>query len=367
MKKILAALSIVLAACGSSSSEASSASGASSSSEASGTASSGSTGGGSTTTSSGTTSSSSAASASSTGAGGGSGGAHPIGQVTDVQPSSECPGCQQLTVQCPGIEDNTAILKVSEPGVPAQGTIFAHNGGGGTDFYSHPNLDTYVAAGFRIALVRWMSDWEQTKTAGILDGACRPATVMKWVFDNVHQGGTSAAFCGIGQSGGSGVLAYMLAHYGMDQILDYAALSAGPPFGRIDYGCAPETYSGSLPELCSGDGSVSLALPPDKLDPWENTTTCGTGMPSSSDLAKWAADSVVSPTASYAYPKTLVSFFDCMANPNGTTGGAYFYSQQITSQHDVTCYTACTGEELGSQGWSEYGAAVLDQCVPRHQ
>jgi len=366
MKKAPTALALVtvLAACGSPSSETSSASEASSSSEASGTDSSGSTGGGSTT---GMTSSSSAASGGSTGAGGGSG-AHPIGQVTDVEPSSECPGCRQLTVHdCPGIEDLTAILKVMEPSGPAKGTIFAHNGGGGTNFYGHPNLDTYVAAGFRIALVRWLSDWEQTQTAGILDGACRPATVMQWVFDNVHQGGTSAAFCGIGQSGGSGVLAYALAHYGMDQILDYAALSAGPPFGRIDYGCAPETYSGSLPSLCSGGSSISLALPPTNLDPWENTTTCGTGMPSSADLAKWAADSVVSPTANYAYPKTLVSFFDCMANPNGTTGGAYFYSQQITSQRDVTCYTACTGEELGSQGWSDYGAAVLDQCVPRHQ
>ena len=71
----------------------------------------------------------------------------------------------------------------------------------------------------------------------------------------------------------------------------------------------------------------------------------------------------MSPGADYDYPQTAVEYFDCDVNPNGTTGGAYFYSQAITSTHSVTCFTACSGEDLGNAGWTALRDAVLTGCV----
>jgi hypothetical protein len=108
-----------------------------------------------------------------------------------------------------------------------------------------------------------------------------------------------------------------------------------------------------------------VGLPTDKLNAWENTMACNNN-PSPADLAKWAADSVVSPSASYDYPKTIVDFIDCTVNPNGTTGGAYFYSSQITSTHSVFCATQCSGEAIGTDGAAQATSAMHTQCVPRH-
>jgi hypothetical protein len=267
-------------------------------------------------------------------------------------------------VHCPGISDLDAVVAVTEPNGTVRGTIFAHGGGGGTAFYSQ-NLSDYLAANYRVVQVRWATDWEQT-TDGILAAACRPATLLQWVFDTVHGADRSTGFCGVGQSGGSGVLSYLLSHYGSGTILDYAAPSAGPPFGRIDYGCAPSTYAGPLRTLCPALTDAPVTLPPARMNPWENTQTCGAASPDPTEIAKWAADSVVSPGASYDYPQTVVDFFDCVTNPNGTTGGAYFYSQEITSAHAVRCFTACSGEDLGTAGWATLRDDVLAGCVPRH-
>jgi len=162
------------------------------------------------------------------------------------------------------------------------------------------------------------------------------------------------------------VLAYALAHYGMGRVLDYAQLQAGPPFGRIDYGCAPASYTGPAPALCPQLPDAPIALPADKVGPWENTPDCGSASPTPEDLAKWAADSVVSAGAAYDYPHTIVDFIDCATNPNGTTGGAYFYSQSITSTHSVSCPTQCSGEALGTDGSAQAVSAMQAQCMHRH-
>ena len=68
--------------------------------------------------------------------------------------------------------------------------------------------------------------------------ACRSATAFHWVHENIHQGGLLAAQ---GNSGGSAQIAFSLAYYGLDEILDLANLSGGPPpcpistEGRINF------------------------------------------------------------------------------------------------------------------------------------
>lgn len=97
---------------------------------------------------------------------------------------------------------------------------------------------------------------------------------------------------------------------------------------------------------------------------WENTGNCLGNAPSSSDLAKWAADSVVSSGADYDYPTTPIDFIGRATNPNGTTGGAYVYSQNITSALTVTCPTDCSGEAIGASGATKAVSAMLAECKP---
>jgi hypothetical protein len=68
--------------------------------------------------------------------------------------------------------------------------------------------------------------------------ACRAATALKWVYDNVHAGGRTRLFAAQGTSGGASQIAFGLAHYGMGDLLDLANLGGGPP------GCP----------LCAADG-----------------------------------------------------------------------------------------------------------------
>jgi hypothetical protein len=297
---------------------------------------------------------------------------HPLGTVdgeTDVACTGAPTGavCKHIVVHCGGLPDLGATVAVVTP-PKVEATVVAFSGGGGVDFYGPARNALLATDRFRLALVKWDSDWEQTPSSGILAAACRPATALQWVFDSIHGKDRTHAFCATGHSGGSGQISYSLAHYGRGDILDYAALSAGPPFGRIDYGCAPATYSGPPRALCSLLPDAVLPLP-DKVDGWENTTTCGSATPDPADVAKWKSDSVVSPGAVYAYPATPVEFFVCTYQPNGTTGGAYFYSKEITTKHAVFCFDGpndgCKGEGLGN-GVSKLVDQLIVNCVPHH-
>jgi hypothetical protein len=105
---------------------------------------------------------------------------------------------------------------------------------------------------------------------------------------------------------------------------------------------------------------------PNVIDTWEHTSSCGTASPPAADVARWAADSVVSATADYAYAQTVVDFFDCATMSNGTAGGAYFFAQAITTPHSVSCFTQCSGEPLGNAGVAAELTAMNSNCVPRH-
>ena len=65
--------------------------------------------------------------------------------------------------------------------------------------------------------------WEGPGTTTSL--ACRSATTIDWIHNNLHGGGL---FIAQGNSGGSAQIAFLLAYYGMD-LLDLANLSGGPP------------------------------------------------------------------------------------------------------------------------------------------
>ena len=304
--------------------------------------------------------------------------ANGLGTVGGVMNLSACPNgapagstCKQLTVSgCPGIEGewiNATLAILAQQGT-LEGTVVHFSGGGGEGF-QNAGAQQYGAAGFQQVFVSWAQAWEQTQSHGIKTAGCRPATVLQWIFDNVHNGSRTLAFCGEGFSGGSGQLGYALADYGMGGILDYVNELSGPPFARIDLGC-----DGTQPPTMQVCGAAdTMRLPASMLDMWENVqapNACGGTSNSTAQISQWMNDSI-SVGGVYAYPHTRVEFFDCTNNATAVTAMAQIYYTQIMINGTATayhCYSqadGCMGENLGT-GAQAATQALLAGCVPRH-
>ncbi|HEV7556639.1 MAG TPA: hypothetical protein VGO00_14340, partial [Kofleriaceae bacterium] len=135
----------------------------------------------------------------------------PLGTATVTQASVTCghgaaagAACMNLKVSCPGIPDVTVMLANSKPVGTSKGTIVAHDGGSGTAFYNGNTGDlsrgfaqSLTAKGFRFVQLAWTTDWASTGK-GIKTAGCRPATLFRWIFDNIHDGSRTTSFCGMG-------------------------------------------------------------------------------------------------------------------------------------------------------------------------
>jgi hypothetical protein len=288
--------------------------------------------------------------------------------------------CWQVDVSCPGTVMARAYVALVNAQGTLKGTVDTHNGSGGNAWLL-TNSGAYKAAGLQTAAIRWDNTvmWEDTgqQPRSIKVAACRPATVIQWIFDTIHQKHRDSGFCGEGYSGGSGVMSYALASYGMGDYFDYVMLSQGPPFGRMDCGCgAPNCTPPALcPEISVQSLTAAMPLPGNLIDQWEGTIGCGKGTLSMSDFDHLHDDSVDSNDDTFAYPKTHVSGWYCAQQPNGTPAGGAFFLSRVTPQPTVYCSPNCKQEDIYNQAATlsnnaNVVATMISQmsaeCIPRH-
>ncbi len=289
-------------------------------------------------------------------------------------PSGAAPGavCTNLVVTCPGLDDLQVVVAASEPANgPASATVLLHDYVGGTQFFDYGFVAAYEDAGFRVVQAEWQSDWEQS-SMGIKHAACRYATMLAWVYANVHQADRTHGFCAQSWGGGSGGLFFSLADYGAGDMLDAVTVSAGPPFARIDLGCDPASPPrAACPELSQVPVAYSggvLGL----ISTWEEAPSCGATVAPSTEVTRWADDSILSSGAVLSFPSTSLAAWYCNSGFDVTVGQGSMVFDQVTTDASVHCVTGglgggqCDGEAPWPSALPDMVTDMTARCIPRH-
>jgi len=264
--------------------------------------------------------------------------ARPLGELELVHGPVPCDeqSCYGIEVTCPEVSrPEQGWLKVGSPSAgPSKGTILITTGGPGTGlfdsfFHGQRVLNELRAAGFRTVQLQWLGGW-LFATPGQKEGharlACRPATAARWVYDNLHEGASTAPFCATGHSGGAAQVSYMLSHYGLEDILSAVVPTGGPPMSRMDLSCAaddPAEESLSFPDWARRLIDSGFGFPSDGSGP------CAQGDLSYGEMFREA--SVASGDGDYFYPQTLVWFlFEEQDNTHAAAMGATYHDLLVS-------------------------------------
>jgi hypothetical protein len=285
------------------------------------------------------------------------------------------PTCFNGTISCSNTAPITPTWSVTNPGA-ANGTIVFFTGGGGESAASFPGeeqlyVPLYTSANYQVVQVSWPSDWELVNngttsyTPNILNAACRPASLLAYIYQNVYGAG---GMCAQGASAGGGGLAYALAWYGAFSYLDKAVFTSGPVFSDIEQGCeVPNSTSVSMcPSTQLGcNGWTSNPLPTESAEftdhaiaaeTWTGGTTytnpggtCGnSGLPIEATTynSQWLAQSIVNfPSAGqqpkFSYQKTAMTAWLCEGldqegglNNSASEGEIFFQQFTSTTQYN---------------------------------
>lgn len=290
----------------------------------------GSSAGSPTTTDTGLPSSTEPDSTTTTGVPGGTG---ELGTVQEVGPSASCPmtECTDVQVECPGVPAAPATVAVEPAGGAAEGVVVVLSGALGNTYWASPQqgrqfqvVSDIAARGLEVVQVAWPGQgWggaPDGEALGFARLACRAATILRWIHDvhyvplgiDAEQG--VCGFCVSGNSGGASEIAYSLAFYGLEDLIDVAVLTSGPPHAGIGLGCLDQSRANeyafgraSLPYIDTAYGH------PDSPGP------CAQSDESFSDV--WAADSVDTGGTDYDHPNTRIEFL--LGGQDRTTAPAH--------------------------------------------
>jgi hypothetical protein len=368
-----------------------------------------------------------------------------LGSVTSFVPVDPCPEglhsgnrplpeavCYTATVDnCPDhglgtIPPINATVAVSTPLSNWNlSTIFLHNGSNGEDYFGQGYGGTsyaayYYSQNFQVVQIAWAAgtSWRdnanQPRVKSMKYEACRPATLLKYVYDSIHGGSTLGAMCAQGHSTGATALAYALAWYNATSYLNNVVLTSGPAQANIEAGCqypAAQQYQNPI-TVCPPDQCIDGPIPPGSwLDFTQYLNTppnsaaqsvadftnnpagnCndwrGTHAPTDAFNANWRGMSVVSANAVYSYPSTSVYAFLCappttpyQTTQNNSAAQAWLFLQKLlppygqTLNHGFYRVNNCTGDEEIWDGTDWNGTtneiafdtsknAMISACVP---
>lgn len=282
--------------------------------------------------------------------------------------------CYSLEVTCPEVlEAARATLRARvKASATHRGTIYLATGGGGRSLwgeaYGRPAkkaLKRLRARGFRTVEVQWEDSWldgsaEQREGQARL--ACRPATLARWIYDNLHTAAGDAPYCATGNSGGASQVSYMLSHYGLEEILSSVVPSGGPPMGRIDLGClGPQDPE--LPNMIYSEGAR------DTIDRsfgyFRNDGPCNTRQ-SASALRR--ASIAAKKDREYVYEKTMVWFVFGSEDLGSAVGqGIVFHDRLVEAGSPLVgmSVAADTPHAVPStrRGANAIRDVLLDTCV----
>lgn len=264
-----------------------------------------------------------------------------LGEVKVLSGPTACgeQQCFRTEVTCPEVAASApAWLKIGAPTRGAsRGTVLVTAGGAGNRLYEETSpganrlLVELRSAGFQTVQLQWPEGWlvaSPGREEGHVRLACRPATIARWVHDNVYKASRTTAYCAIGNSGGAAQVSYMLTHYGLEDILSAIVPSGGPPMGRLDLSCIRDDPANA--SLWLRDPSPLI------IDQGFGFHRDGSGPCSRQDRAfreRFQQASVSFGDADYFYPRTFVWFvFGEKDTTNATGMGMTYYDRLIDAR-----------------------------------
>lgn len=295
--------------------------------------------------------------------------------------------------------------KVNGTGITTTlGTIVMLGGGDGTAPESFQLTDAYFKAGYEVVQLAWDDAWEITQdpfkdiAPNIQAAACRPATFLNWVNNNLLAAlnNKTPAMCALGDSAGSAAIAYTLAYYGGSNWLDNVELLSGPPLSDIEQGCGvglglgdnnPITVcdptKGNMGYGCAlGAGGSTWTLSPAYVGGsqigvrnWTGQSSCAAGSNTSGSVnTAWLNESIVDQSTgqtgqgavpTFSYSPTSMAGWVCrsVVNPSMSYNCA---TQGNANSNICPNNTSTQGQLFYSQipsGTQNYALYAVDNCV----
>jgi len=257
-----------------------------------------------------------------------------LGTAALITGPSPCDGqsCYNLEVSCDQLRNRVdVLLKVGNPTAPVRGTIVFATGWTGAFLWETWSADAarvlseLRAAGFRTVQLQWSSNWfrgASLRAEGFGQLACRPATILRWVYDHLHEVTPDTAFCASGDSNGASQIAYALTQYGLADIVDAAELDGGPNWARVDIGCYGNDSLNIPLWFSASDRNIA-----DWAFGYEADGSGPCAQRNASFRTTFQNSSLAYGTWSYVYPRTMLHFlYGDQDHTTTASHGRYYYN-----------------------------------------
>ena len=250
--------------------------------------------------------------------------------------------CSGFRVACPNVLlDAPGFFGTAPPLAPPRGLVVFFTGTSGSEYWTGsgvltlPFMTSLRLDGFEVVQVRWTDGWltaARGETPGPALLACRPATAVQWIHENLsptlragaEAGPGQCGFCLTGQSGGADQAFYSLSFYGLEGIIDAVLPTSGPTHSAMVQGCLQDdgfTYGRSNAQLV--DDSYGF------VDDLEGAGPCVNHVPAFS--ATWNRDGLDTGADDSVFETTRVHFIIGGMDPGEAPEHAEAYDEWLVA------------------------------------